>query len=69
MQFFIASHSYFVIKKLSLIALTKQMSIPLVSFDKDSCGMSSDLKNGMPENDIINESIQLYREEVGLALP
>lgn len=66
-QFFMASHSYFVIKKLFLIAQEKGLSVPVAT----SCNggwQYADLKDGMPENPIIDESIQLYREEVELAL-
>lgn len=65
-QFFIASHSYFVIKKLFLIAQEQQISIPVLSKEGDSW-QQSDLLNGMPDNAIINESIRLYEEEVDLA--
>jgi len=66
-QFFMASHSYFVVKKLFLIAQERGWSIPVISFtDNDwSC---DDLKNGMPDNPIIAEAIRLYQHEVELAL-
>lgn len=66
-QFFLASHSYFVVKKLFLIAQEKNLSIPVISED-DSHWTPADLRDGMPENTIIGESIRLYKEEVGLAL-
>lgn len=66
MQFFIASHSYFVIKKLYLLANTLKMSIPVMSFDKDGKVEVSDLKDGMPENPIIDQSVKLYEEELSL---
>lgn len=66
-QFFFASHSYFVIKKLFLIAQEKNLSIPLLSAS-NSEWISENLKEGMPNNPIIDESISLYKEEVGLAL-
>jgi len=66
-QFFIASHSYFVVKKLYLIAQEKGISIPVISLE-DKQGQCADLKDGMPDNPIINESIRLYEEEVELAL-
>jgi len=66
-QFFLASHSYFVVKKLFLIAQEQNISIPVLSA-QDSQWMPADLKDGMPENEIIGESIRLYKEEVGLAL-
>ncbi|MBF7997092.1 ATP-binding protein [Rahnella laticis] len=66
-QFFIASHSYFVIKKLYLIAQEKNESIPVISFSKDEWKYD-DLKNCMPENPIIAESTALYVQEVEIKL-
>lgn len=62
-QFFIASHSYFVIKKLYLIAQRTQQSIPVLSC-VDGEWQQEDMKDGMPPNPIIDESIRLYEEEV-----
>lgn len=67
-QFFLASHSYFVVKKLFLIAQEKRMSIPIISDPGDSEWIAADLKDGMPDNPIISESIRLYKEEVELSL-
>lgn len=66
MQFFIASHSYFVIKKLYLLANTLKMSIPVISFNYEGSNDLSDLKDGMPENPIIDQSVKLYEEELSL---
>jgi hypothetical protein len=66
-QFFMASHSYFVVKKLFLIAQEWGCSIPVISAI-DGVWVCDDLKNGMPDNPIIAESIRLYRQEVELAL-
>ena len=66
-QFFMASHSYFVVKKLFLIAQERDWSIPVISAT-GSNWTCDDLKNGMPDNPIIAESIRLYRQEVELAL-
>lgn len=67
LQFFIASHSYFVVKKLFLIAQEKGMSIPVISANAGGWA-AADLKDGMPDNPIISESIRLYEEQVNLAL-
>ena len=64
-QFFMASHSYFVIKKLFLVAQEKNLSIPVI-LENEGMWDQADLKDGMPENTIIDESIRLYKEEVGL---
>lgn len=66
-QFFMASHSYFVVKKLFLIAQERNWSIPVLSASGNDW-ICDDLKNGMPDNPIIAESIRLYRQEVELAL-
>ena len=67
-QFFMATHSYFVIKKLYLIAQKMNCSIPVLSFE-DNQGKGFDLLDGMPKNPIIDESIELYKEEIDLVLP
>lgn len=64
LQFFVSSHSYFVIKKLHIIAKCHKMSIPTWSFENQKT-TRFDLMEEMPENAIINESIRLYKEEIG----
>lgn len=64
-QFFLASHSYFIVKKLYLISQEKGLSIPVIS-ERDGKWTTENLKEGMPDNSIIDESIRLYKEEVGL---
>jgi AAA15 family ATPase/GTPase len=64
-QFFMASHSYFVVKKLLLIAMEKNLSIPVISFKEDRWNIA-DLRDGMPSNSIIQASIDLYMKEVEL---
>jgi AAA15 family ATPase/GTPase len=66
-QFFMASHSYFVVKKLFLISQERGWSIPVISAI-DSTWVCDDLQNGMPDNPIIAESIRLYQQEIELAL-
>ncbi len=62
-QFFMASHSYFVVKKLLLIAMEKNLSIPVISY-QDNQWNRADLRDGMPSNSIIQASIDLYMKEV-----
>jgi energy-coupling factor transporter ATP-binding protein EcfA2 len=66
-QIFLASHSYFVVKKLYLIAQENGISIPVAMAEGDGWE-TADLKDGMPSNPIIDESIRLYKEEVDLVL-
>lgn len=64
-QVFISSHSYFVIKKLVLLARQKQGFIKCISLKKDmDCVQINDLYDGMPDNSIIDASIRLYEQEI-----
>lgn len=67
LQFFLASHSYFVIKKLFLISQQQGLSIPVISASEDGW-IADDLRRGMPDNPIVAESIHLYKEEIKVAL-
>ncbi|RDL43802.1 ATP-binding protein [Marinomonas piezotolerans] len=63
-QFFIATHSYYVIKKLLLVAKQKHMPIPTFMGQVDgSWSQSCLLKDGLPDNEIINESVRLFEAE------
>ena len=64
-QFFLASHSYFVIKRLYIIAHQQGTSIPVMSFNNGTCSVS-DLQQEMPKNPIVDESINLYMDEISL---
>ena len=66
-QFFIASHSYFVVKALYLAAQEQGISVPVLSAT-DRGWEVDDLREGMPDNPIIDESIRLYEQEVELTL-
>lgn len=67
-QFFIATHSYFVVKKLRLIALKKQTSLPVLLAGSNNQWLQEDLLEGMPDNSIINEAIKLFDEELEAGL-
>lgn len=70
-QVFMASHSYFVIKKLQLLAKRHGEAVGYCSLRRDNGSVSAevgDLLEGMPDNPIIDESIRLYEEEVLLDL-
>lgn len=64
LQVFITSHSYFVIKKLFLIALKREGSVSCISLNKGQEAQIYDLYDGMPENSIIDTSIRLYEQEI-----
>ncbi len=65
-QFFIASHSYFVVKKLYIMAQREEMQIPVLICTGGQWQQTS-LNEGMPDNEIINESIRLFEQEIGVA--
>lgn len=64
LQVFITSHSYFVIKKLFLIALKRKGTVSCISLDKGHAPLVCDLHDGLPENSIIGTSIRLYEQEI-----
>lgn len=63
-QFFITSHSYFVIKKLALIAMKEPNYVTCISLSKNQIPEVYDLHDGMPNNSIIDTSIMLYEQEI-----
>ncbi|WP_329766304.1 ATP-binding protein [Stenotrophomonas geniculata] len=65
-QFFIATHSYFVIKKLHLIARQEGMQIPLLSPNESNEWTQQSLEDGMPATPIVEESVRLFQEELEL---
>ena len=68
MQFFIATRSYFVIKKMYLLARENEESLPVLSLAEGKEPLFQNMKDGMPENSIIDTSVKLYEEEVELAM-
>ncbi len=63
-QIFLSSHSYFVIKKLALIASKKPGLVTCVSLQKEKPATINDLYDGVPANSIIDTSIKLYDQEI-----
>lgn len=66
-QIFIATHSFFVLKKMMLIARKENINIPIISLKKETIE-EYNLKDGMPDNPIVDTSIDLYEEELDLEL-
>ena len=64
-QFFISSHSYFVVKNLHLIAKKHTLSIPVLSGVSEGWHLDNMLA-GMPDNPVVNEVGLLYRQELEL---
>ena len=59
------------IKKAQLLARKHGLNIPMLSLNNDRSVSSvpfkiDDLKDGTPTNEIIDESIRLYNEEIDL---
>lgn len=66
LQLFISSHSYFVIKYLAFMAQSNDISMPIFIAETDGTWRQENLQAGMPDNEIINESLRLYEQELGL---
>jgi predicted ATPase len=69
-QIYIATHSYFVLKRFELIARQHDEMIPVCSLSKTQTeGVNADfydLRDGMPPNPITDVSIDLYEQGVRL---
>ena len=64
-QIILTTHSYFVIKKLIILAQKEKTSVPVISLNKSE-PIYDDLKNGFPDNPIIDAAIKLYEEEINI---
>lgn len=64
LQVFITSHSYFVIKKLYLMALKERGLVNCISLNRGQKAEICDLYDGMPKNSIIDTSVFLYEQEI-----
>lgn len=65
LQIFLSSHSYFVIKSLYVLAHKHQLSVPVLSFGDEDVQIG-DLREGMPANPIVEEAINIYKQEIML---
>lgn len=64
-QVYLATHSYFVLKQLEILAKEHRMSVPFCSLlrqGNEIMAELSDLRDGMPDNPIIDESVRLYEQ-------
>lgn len=66
-QFFIASHSYFVVKKLYLLARQGNTPLTVFSANLSHAWCQGALEEGFPDNEIINESIRLFDQELEIS--
>jgi len=70
-QVYLATHSYFVIKQFEFLARKHKQSIQICSLLKSESNVIAefqDLQEGLPDNPIIDASIQLYEDDVRLGL-
>ena len=74
-QFFMATHSYFVVKKLANLARRHEIDMPIFSYqtvdEQDSTSpvwITENMRYGLPDNPIIRESISLYKEDLSILL-
>jgi energy-coupling factor transporter ATP-binding protein EcfA2 len=70
-QIIMATHSYFVLKKLMLLARESGLSVPVLSLsERGSEGTSAqaDLADGMPDNPIVSTSFALYEQELEIEM-
>lgn len=63
-QFFISTHSYFVVKKLYQLSMAGPEGVSVLSLKEGEAPCISNMKNGMPKNSIIDAFVQLYEKEV-----
>jgi predicted ATPase len=69
-QVYIATHSYFILKRFELLARQHNERIPVCSlYRTETKGVMADfydLRDGMPPNPIIDVSVELYEQDVRL---
>jgi AAA15 family ATPase/GTPase len=69
-QIFLSSHSYFIIKQLAICAKRDDIDILCCSLSKDSedvvISKNANLKEGMPDNPIIEEALKMFDEEISI---
>ena len=66
-QVYLATHSYFVLKQLEILAKQHKMDVPFCSLVREGDEIDarfSNLREGMPDNPIIDESLRLYQEGI-----
>ncbi|MDX2062491.1 MAG: ATP-binding protein [Bacteroidia bacterium] len=66
-QVFLATHNYFVLKELEILAKTSKIPVMCYSLMKDTDAISvesSDLREAIPDNEIIEESIRLLQADL-----
>ncbi|EYF04075.1 AAA family ATPase [Chondromyces apiculatus] len=70
-QIFMATHSYFVLKQMQLLARKAPDFAKLCCLQRTPDGVASsffDLAEGLPDNEIVDESLDLYEEDLRATL-
>jgi predicted ATP-dependent endonuclease of OLD family len=71
-QVFLATHSYFMLKRLEQLAKEHSTDYTMLDLRKDENGriqaQQSLLRQGLPPNPIIEQSLELYKKDVDLVL-
>ncbi len=66
-QVFIATHSYFVLKKANVLATFANEDVSLGILDESGEFKTDNLLHGIPSNDITDETIKLYNESINFS--
>ncbi len=64
-QVYLATHSYFVLKQLEILAKKHQTSVPFCSLLRRGAEIEArfdDMRDGMPDSPILDESIRLFEQ-------
>jgi predicted ATPase len=71
-QIFLTSHSYFMVKQLSIIARREQSFINFISLVKEKGApvaiQTGNLQEGLPDNPIIQAAMEMFREDLNIEL-
>ncbi len=70
-QIYAATHSYFMLKQFEIIARRHKTPVSLCSLSRSDGVLESsffDLQDGMPDNGIVDEALELYDEDVALSM-
>jgi len=70
-QIFIATHNYFILKSFQLLALEHHENISFFNLEKQNNEIkvtTSNLKDGMPKNEIVDSSISLFNREAHIKI-
>lgn len=70
-QIYLSTHSYFMLKQLEILARKENTDACLLSLQRTDGAITAtinNLKEGLPDNPIVNESLEMFAEDVKLDL-